>query len=164
MVLLTILTRCLRLDFKLLQLDSSTKHTGFAVFKNGKLLKSGVIDESSSDINQRMKSMIQKVYLLIKKEKPNIIVFEDVRILKNVHVTVALAEILGAIIGKCVDMSIQYESISPASWRSKHDIQKPGLKRDELKQLSVDKVRELYNSDVTDDEADAILIGAAWYI
>ena len=92
------------------------------------------------------------------------IVFEDVRILKNTHVTVMLAEILGAVIGKCVDIGIQYESFSPASWRSKHGLQKAGAKRDELKQMSVDKVRELYNSDVTDDEADAILIGAAWYL
>jgi len=60
-------------------------------------------------------------------------------------------------------MNIKYESLSPASWRTKHDIQKPGLKRDELKLLSVNKVKELYNSDVTDDEADAILIGASWY-
>lgn len=60
-------------------------------------------------------------------------------------------------------MNIKYESFSPASWRTKHGIQKPGLKRDELKQLSVDKVKELYNSDVSDDEADAILIGASWY-
>ena len=92
------------------------------------------------------------------------IVFEDVRILKNTHVTVMLAEILGAVIGKCVDIGIQYESFAPASWRSKHGLQKAGAKREELKQMSVDKVRELYNSDVTDDEADAILIGAAWYL
>ena len=92
------------------------------------------------------------------------IVFEDVRILKNTHVTVMLAEILGAVIGKCVDIGIQYESFAPASWRSKHGLQKTGVKREELKQMSVDKVRELYNSDVTDDEADAILIGAAWYL
>ena len=92
------------------------------------------------------------------------IVFEDVRILKNTHVTVMLAEILGAVIGKCVDIGIQYESFAPASWRGKHGLQKNGAKREELKQMSVDKVRELYNSDVTDDEADAILIGAAWYL
>lgn len=121
------------------------------------------MDDSVSEIEVRIKNMIQKIYTLIEKENPNIIVFEDVRILRNTHVTVALAEILGAIIGKCIEMNIKYESISPASWRTKHGIQKPGLKRDELKQLSVDKVKEFYNSDVSDDEADAILIGASWY-
>lgn len=121
------------------------------------------MDDSVSEMEVRIKNMIQKIYTLIEKEKPNIIVFEDVRILRNTHVTVALAEILGAIIGKCIEMNIKYESISPASWRTKHGIQKPGLKRDELKRLSVNKVKELYNSDVSDDEADAILIGASWY-
>lgn len=92
------------------------------------------------------------------------IVFEDVRILKNTHVTVMLAEILGAVIGKCVDIGIQYESFAPASWRSKHGIQKPGIKRDEFKRIAIDLVREKYNSDVSDDEAEAILIGASWYL
>lgn len=154
--------RCL--GVKLLALDSSTKHTGFAVFERGKLIKQGVFDETEHDSDKRMRSMISRIYTLIRVEQPNMIVFEDVRILKNTHVTVMLAEILGAVIGKCVDIGIQYESFAPASWRSKHGLQKTGAKREELKQMSVDKVRELYNSDVTDDEADAILIGAAWYL
>ena len=108
--------------------------------------------------------MITRIYTLIRVEKPNYIVFEDVRIQNNAHTTVALSEILGAIIGKCIDLGIQFESWAPASWRSKHGIQKAGAKRDELKRLSVDRVKELYNSDVSDDEADAILIGAAWYL
>lgn len=156
--------RSLPVDFKLLALDSSTKHTGFAIFEHGKLLKQGVFDEDNPDLVKRMRKMISRIYSLIRIEKPNIIVFEDVRILKNAHTTVALAEILGAVIGKCVDLNIQYESLSPASWRSKHGIQKAGAKREELKKLSVNKVKELYNSDVTDDEADAVLLGAAWYL
>ena len=108
--------------------------------------------------------MVWKIYSLIKAEKPSLIVFEDVRILNNAHTTVALSKILGAIIGKCVDANISYECLAPASWRSKHGLQKPGIKREEFKQMAIDLVREKYNSDVNNDEAEAILIGASWYM
>ena len=161
---LTAQTRCLVVEFKLLALDTSTRHTGFALFEHGKLVKQGVFNESADDIDKRIKAMINRIYTLIRVEKPNLIVFEDVRIQKSAHTTVALSKILGAIIGKCIDINIQFECLAPASWRAKHGIQKPGIKRDEFKRIAIDLVREKYNSDVSDDEAEAILIGASWYM
>lgn len=146
----------------LLALDSSTKATGVAIFKDGKYVRSGVVRALDKDVNARLHEMISKIHEVIDKVKPTDVVFEDVRVLKNAHVTVVLQEILGAIIGKCISNGIHYECLSPASWRSIHGLQKPDIKRDEYKILSVNKVKELFNKEVTDDESDAILLGSAY--
>lgn len=147
---------------RLLALDTSTKHTGYAFFVNGKLERSGVIDSDIPDSKQRLNYMILRIYDLLNKAKPERVAFEDVKILNNQHTLVMLSEILGAVIGYCNAHLIQYEYYSPAEWRSRNGIQVYRAKRDELKRLSIEQVKEKYNIDATDDEADAILIGAAY--
>ena len=146
---------------RLLALDTSTKHTGYAFFVNGKLERSGVIDSDIPDSKQRLNYMILRIYDLLNKAKPERVAFEDVKILNNQHTLVILSEILGAVIGYCNAHLIQYEYYSPAEWRSRNGIQVYRAKRDELKRLSIEQVKEKYNIDATDDEADAILIGTA---
>lgn len=147
---------------RLLALDTSTKHTGYAFFVNGKLERSGVIDSDIPDSKQRLNYMILRIYDLLNKAKPERVAFEDVKILNNQHTLVMLSEILGAVIGYCNAHLIQYEYYSPAEWRSRNGIQVYRAKRDELKRLSIEQVKEKYNIDATDDEADAILIGIAY--
>lgn len=147
---------------RLLALDTSTKHTGYAFFVNGKLERSGVIDSDIPDSKQRLNYMILRIYDLLNKAKPERVAFEDVKILNNQHTLVILSEILGAVIGYCNAHLIQYEYYSPAEWRSRNGIQVYRAKRDELKRLSIEQVKEKYNIDATDDEADAILIGTAY--
>ena len=147
---------------RLLALDTSTKHTGYAFFVNGRLERSGVIDSDIPDSKQRLNYMILRIYDLLNKAKPERVAFEDVKILNNQHTLVILSEILGAVIGYCNAHLIQYEYYSPAEWRSRNGIQVYRAKRDELKRLSIEQVKEKYNIDATDDEADAILIGTAY--
>lgn len=146
----------------LIAFDSSTKSTGVAIFKDDKYVRSGVIKIKGGRADDRLPEMIEKIYLTIDIVKPTEIVFEDVRIMSNVHTTVSLSELLGAIIGKCVDLGIEYKQIDPAQWRQVHKIQENGLKRKELKELQVNKVKDLLGKTVTNDESDAILIGMAY--
>ena len=74
----------------LLAFDSSTKATGVAIFKDGKYVRSGVVRASDKDVNARLREMISKIHEVIDKVKPTDVVFEDVRVLKNAHVTVVL--------------------------------------------------------------------------
>ncbi len=93
----------------LIAFDSSTKSTGVAIFKDDKYVRSGVIKIKGGRADDRLPEMIEKIYLTIDIVKPTEIVFEDVRIMSNVHTTVSLSELLGAIIGKCVDLGIEYK-------------------------------------------------------
>ncbi len=112
----------------------------------------------------RLDGMISQIYQKIIDEHANIVVVEDEVVGENIHATVVLSKIIGAIIGKCIELNIPYLCYAPSQWRSKHGIQDSKAKRQELKRMAIDKVKEIYNSDVSDDEAEAILIGAAWYL
>ena len=147
---------------RLLALDTSTKHTGYAYFVDGKLKRSGVIDSDIQDSKQRLNYMILMIYKLLDYVKADMIVFEDVKIINNQHTLVMLQEILGAVIGYCNAHLTQYKYYAPSEWRGRNGIQAYHAKRDELKRLSVEQVKEKYNLDATDDEADAILIGTAY--
>lgn len=75
---------------RLLALDTSTKHTGYAYFVDGKLKRSGVIDSDIQDSKQRLNYMILMIYKLLDYVKADMIVFEDVKIINNQHTLVML--------------------------------------------------------------------------
>lgn len=59
---------------------------------------------------------------------------------------------------------IEIEYIYPSSWRAKLGIKNGrGIKRTTLKEADIAFVKEKYQIDVNDDEADAICIGLAEY-
>ena len=71
--------------------------------------------------------------------------------------------IFGVVYGKCVENEIDFYELRPTEWRKLIDPGKKPRKREELKEWSKQKVKELFNiNDVTDDESDAILIGRAY--
>lgn len=149
---------------RLLALDTSTKHTGYAYFVDGKLERSGVIDSDISNAKQRMNFMILQIYDIMDRLQIDRVVFEDVKIINNQRTLVMLSEMLGAVIGYCNLHRIQYKYYGPSEWRQANGIQAYRAKREELKRLSIEQVKEKYNTDATDDEADAILIGTAYIL
>ena len=58
---------------------------------------------------------------------------------------------------------LKYDTVYTSSeWRSIVGVKTgAGVKRESLKNKDIQKVKDLYNIDVNDDEADAILIGLA---
>ena len=57
---------------------------------------------------------------------------------------------------------VEIEYIFPSSWRAKCGIKNGrGIKRTSLKEADIAFVKENFNLDVNDDEADAICIGFA---
>ena len=145
---------------KLLSIDSSTSSTGYAVFIDGKYSRSGCIQINDDD---KLTKMIEHIYSLIINEDPDIIVVEEMVVVRNAQVARYLTMIIGAIFGKCLDNGIYYSSIRPTEWRKLIDPGKKPRKRAELKEWSVQKVKELFDIEgVSDDIADAILIGQAY--
>ena len=109
--------------------------------------------------------MILKIYEIIDKENPQIIVAEMTVVPTNVQAQRNLTMILGAIRGKCIDENIFFYLFRPSEWRKLvcDNNEKPPRKREELKKWSMEKTYLLFGvENINDDISDAILIGQAY--
>lgn len=156
---------------KILSLDLSTKSSGWAIFENGLLMKSGCITSSSLDLIKRIKIMTAGIRDIINENGPvDKIIAEEVRPegtgygVGNQKTHRALMYLQAAISFMLYDDfdKKEMELIYPSSWRASIGIKTGrGIKRTSLKEKDIQFVKENYNLDVNDDEADAICIGYA---
>ncbi len=148
----------------LLSLDTSTTSTGWAVFQNGIYQDSGVIDEFKKEKNgyKRLGLMVKKLLMYIEQLNPDIIVIEKDVVFGNMKVIDMLMKIIGAVYGFCLKNEITYYEFAPSEWRKYVKLQAFGRKRVEFKQASIKYVKDNFNKEVNDDEADAICVGIAY--
>ena len=149
----------------MVSLDTSTNSTGFAVYDNGELSAHFVIESSGRTSEEKIRDMIRKIYNWLDYYTPKIIVIELTAVARNVKVQRNLTMILGAVLGYCINKNIYtFFTFRPTEWRSLVcGDTKPPKKREELKQWSKDKVKEIFKIELdSDDIADAILIGYAY--
>ena len=145
----------------MLSLDTSTNSTGWALFVNGQYVENGCI-KIENDSN-KMIAMIWRLFYLLDIKRPNIVVVEEMVVTRNAQVARNLTMILGAVLGKCLEMKIDYHSLRPTEWRKLIDSGKKPKKREELKKWSKQKVFDLFGiENISDDVSDAILIGQAY--
>lgn len=151
----------------LLSLDLSTKSSGWAIFKDGLLVDSGCITSSSTDLLKRIKVMATELKTIVEKYAPEKVVAEEVRPengLQNLKTHRALMWLQGSVAMMLYDYDkkLEMDLIYPSSWRAAIGIKTGrGIKRTTLKEKDIQFVKENYNLDVNDDEADAICIGYA---
>lgn len=153
------------MECKTIGLDTSMTSTGYSIFMNGEYSSSGKIDVShSKKTDDKIREMIQELYELIQREKPDICVWETPVVQRNAKTQRNLTYIVGAIIGKCIENNIFYYSFRPSEWRkmiSKDE--KLPRKREELKKWGINKAKQLFNIEVDNDNiSDAILVGQAY--
>lgn len=100
---------------------------------------------------------------MVKKYKPDEIILEDIQLQKfgngdeAVLVFKKLASLQGVLENYFYETGYVYTIVPPATWRAKSQIK--GKTRTEKKRSAQLKIKELYDISVTQDEADAILIG-----
>ena len=151
----------------LLSLDLSSKSSGWAIFEDGILKDSGCISSTSTDLLKRINIMKDEIKTIVEKYKPNKVVAEEVRPengMQNIKTHRALMWCQAAIALMLYDYNkkLELELIYPSSWRAAIGIKTGrGIKRTSLKEKDIQFVKENYNLDVNDDEADAICIGYA---
>ena len=58
--------------------------------------------------------------------------------------------------------NIKYKIIAPSTWRAKNNIK--GRARADQKKNAIDLVKQLHNIKVSNDAAEAILIGRSFYL
>ena len=152
---------------KILSLDLSTKSSGWAIFDNGLLIESGCITSSSTDLLKRISAITDELKTIVEKHKQDKVIAEEVRPetgMHNLKTHRALMWLQGvvALMLYNYNKKLEMELIYPSSWRASIGIKTGrGIKRTTLKEKDIQFVKENYNLDVNDDEADAICIGYA---
>lgn len=148
---------------KLLALDTSSTQTGWAYYEDGQYIKSGVINlKKIKDVDLRVKSMINEINILLEKIVPNHVIIEDIVVQRNWHTFKILTIIVGSLYGLCINKDYSYSYYSPTQWRNIIDPGKKPKKGEELKNWDIEKAKMITKKKINDDEADAILLGAAY--
>ena len=146
---------------KILAFDQSSSKSGYAVFEEGKLVESGVINCSGEqDRDKRFSQMCLKIEANIVNRQPDYVVFEDISLQTNISVVMFLARLQGFIIGVCLNHKIPFEFFKPSSWRKVLGFnQGAGVARKELKKQAKDYVKDYFGILAPEDQCEAICIG-----
>lgn len=150
-----------------LALDLSTKQSGYALGMDGKLEKHGFFSASDKNPIKRIIKMRDQIIKLLKIYNIKKIIMEQVRPEYNSHTMKILMWLQAATVIAAyeIDPQIQCEFIGASSWRAQLKIkQGRGIKRNQLKPQDIQYVKNKYNIQVNDDEADAICIFDAYWL
>ena len=150
----------------LLALDQSIRISGYSIFKEQELVSYGHWSVPSSlPLGQRLHMFLDHLDELNEKYEIDRIAFEDIQMQRgNVETYKKLCYTQAMIIFWCEKHKVQYDILSPSHWRSviKRKCGKAfGRKREEQKLAAQEFVKEKYNIEATEDEADAISLGTA---
>ena len=148
---------------KFVSCDTSTNNSALTLFVNGKYKKHKLISKDKiKNTFQRMNEMIKEIFDLLNEWKPDILWIEHPQGHgSNVDMVGKLCEILGAVRMWCLIHNCEYNEITPSQWRKYAGIQQGRKKRAELKQASIDYIKEKLGIDEGDDVADSIALGYA---
>ena len=149
---------------KILALDQSSRITGWAIFDNGKLVNYGKFNAEvvGANIGDRLEFIRNKIRKIIEDNQIDEVIMEDIQmqgnVVNNVQTFKVLAEVFGVISELLVEMKIPQSAVLASSWKSALGIK--GRARAEQKQNAQKWVIDTYSVKPTQDECDAICIGA----
>lgn len=141
-------------------IDASTNKTGISLFIDGEYSGHMLIDlHKIKDSNVRVPKMMKEIKNVLDYYEPDIIVMEECLLKTNIATVKLLSYLAGAIISWAADNQVEFRFQLPSEWRKRVEIvQGPKTPREKLKQEAIDMVKEKFGIDVTDDEAEAVLI------
>lgn len=146
--------------------DTSSTDTGFAIWKNGKLVRLSHLDLTNYNGSNRTNEMIKEIITLLINSSPDIVVVEGLTVFNDFKTDSDLAEIIGAIRGHCVYNDIFFDRLFPNEWRGliADPEEKIPRKRIDCKPWDIKKAQALFMfpSLNNDNVADAGLIGQAY--
>lgn len=145
--------------------DAATVRTGIALLVDGKIKKYELIDlHKNKDSNTRIPIMQNKIIDMIAKWKPDVVCIEDSWQGRNADTDKKIAYIIGSVMAYCYGHNIKFKKMLPSEWRKKIGLAQGKKQREQLKQASIDFVKEQFNIDAGDDIADAVCISYAGYL
>lgn len=140
----------------ILAIDQSTALTGYAIFINQNFEKSGIY-KPSGELFERIHQTKKYIKELIQDNNIEYVFIEDIQYQKNQKTYKILASLLGVLIDLFIELQIQFEIVPPSKWKAWNQI--GGRKREQQKENTKKKVKEIFERDFEEDEADAICIG-----
>lgn len=149
--------------YRILAFDQASITSGWAVFDDDKLVNYGKWTSNGSHSTQRISLTKAWFASMIEQWKPDEVILEDIQLHKFENQGEAvltfkkLAHLQGVLKNYCFDNGIPYKVVSPSTWRTDTNIK--GKTRNDKKRNAQLKVQSFYDINVTQDEADAILIG-----
>lgn len=148
-----------------LSLDQSLNTTGYALFDDKTLIAYGKFNvPATKSIEQRLNLFIKEIMKLEEQYQFKDIFFEDIQYQNNAETYKKLAFVQAALIIWCYNTSHKFTILAPSHWRSilKNNYKVNfGRSRKEQKQKAQELVRQTYQVEVSEDEADAICLGTA---
>lgn len=101
--------------------------------------------------------MYDNIKRCLEKNNPDFVVFENVQFQKNYGTFQQLSQLQGLIMALLFERNIAFQYIEATAWRAFCGIK--GRKRVEQKVNAIQMVKDKFNLSVSEDEADAILLG-----
>ena len=146
----------------ILALDQASRTSGYAVFCDDQLIDSGKFTFEDADIARRLMKIRNKVEELINEFCIEKIILEDIQcqgnVVNNLETFKILAEVIGVLTELAAEKNLPYELVYSTVWKS--TLQIKGRTRPEQKKNAQKYVLDTYGKKVTQDESDAICIGA----
>lgn len=148
--------------FRILAFDQASITSGWSVFDDNELIKFGHWTSEGTHSTERIAKTKFWVANMIQTWKPDLIVFEDIQLQKfdggeQVLTYKKLAHLQGVLKNYCYENGYIYKIVPASTWRSFNEIK--GKTRTDKKRNAQFIIKQLYDINVTQDEADAILIG-----
>lgn len=151
---------------RLLALDQASLTSGWAVFEDGKLIAFDKFTVDIDDLGKRLMRIREVVQGLINIYKVDYVIFEDIQLqtnrTNNVHTFKVLAEVFGVIYELLTELEIPNEAVLSVTWKSILGLK--GADRKAQKKAAQMWVYNTYGLKPTQDECDAICIGAHYFM
>ena len=145
---------------RIMGIDGATNKTGIAIFEDGKYEQHILIDlHKIKDASERIPKMMIAICDFINMQHVDKIIMEESMMTNNIDTVKKLSNLAGAIIYCAAVDGIEFEFAMPSEWRKRIGLrQGRNIPRDELKAEAIAAVKQEYGLDVTNDEAESILI------
>ena len=152
-----------------LAIDASTKSTGIAIFKQNKLFYYECIKQNDNNTFTRIWKMAERIRQIYQQYQPTNIIMQDVLpqdVKHNQKIFKALIYLQAAIVLQLDRLNAPtVELITVNHWRKICGIKTGrGIKRQVLKEKSINLIKQIYDINVNNDIADAICIGIAYIV
>ena len=150
-------------SLKLIAFDQSTRATGWCVMelKTADIVESGVIIPNKNDETiDRIIYTIKRCLNLVRTNEVAFVFIEGVQVQRNPRVYEVLAKLAGALEVMLYESGYLVNVVKASEWRKRVGIK--GRKRADVKKEAIEMVKELYGLEVSEDEAEAILICRAF--
>lgn len=146
-------------------IDASTNITGIAIFQDGKYVEHTLIDlRKIKEPGERIPKMMMAICKYLGEHKIDKIIMEESLFTTNISTVKMLSNIAGAVMYYAASHDIEFEFTLPSHWRKKIGLsQSNKIKREVLKEEAIAAVKQEYKMDLTDDEAESLLIARSGF-